>query len=698
MRKPYLFIIFIFVFGNIFLAQSQDKNSDALAAIKGKIQDVQIDKTTMKQSLDILDEAKGKLSFVSVLQDEKGKSTKESFEFYISDIDKNTIIRKTSGKKLYISLSINNNQKFIKHFKEDKLDSYTNYLEILFSNADAAQDIIGNFKTAIPLFNAGEKAWTTNTDALSWLKNNISKVSSGNTSVDQSFTFGERKDYLVKFTSKKTDSKGVATEEKYEFSILDINSKTLTVKISGTQLSVYLGTKSDNRYIKYSKNNDVQSFTNSFEILTEDIDQARTIISAVSAAVDKSKQTFPDFGTLQKSIDYITKNTVDIPSDKKTLSQKIGFTSGGGTKSVFTYAEPDSKGKSIEEKYEFYLSDLDAANINFKISGSKISLALFPKNKAKYIKYFKDNVLEDFQNEITILTNDIETSRELTEAFKSAIKSSEIQPATWKSTGDAVTFLTNNFKGETIGSDIYKLSVAANSTAPLYLKYVQGKTDAKGVATEQTAEFYPYTIDASTVKVVSSGKFLSVEANVTGKKSFVKITRDGKQQAFDYEISLMTFDSRQAQDIGEAIKYLANNSKPKSLVWNDKQSAMDYIISNSGDLKSEGKDIKQKITLTNNDPCKLSLTISTADDKGKNTDEIYEFSLSDINKLAVDYKVSGKTVVVTLSSKNKDKLVKAYRNGVQQAYGSDVEIQEQDVEVARNVSEAFKSAITFCEK
>ncbi len=127
-------------------AASQNKLSQSLASIKEKVQDVQLDKTTFKQSIEILDESKGKLSFVSVQVDEKGKTSNERFEFYVSDIDKNTIIRKTSGKKLFISLTINNDQKFIKHFREDKLDSYTNNLEILLSGTDAAQELIDLFK------------------------------------------------------------------------------------------------------------------------------------------------------------------------------------------------------------------------------------------------------------------------------------------------------------------------------------------------------------------------------------------------------------------------------------------------------------------------------------------------------------------------------------------------------------------------
>ena len=385
MKTSFLQILCIVVLSvvSIFDAKSQDKLSQSLASIKEKVQDVQIDKTTFKQSIDILDESKGKLSFVSELVDEKGKTTKERFEFYVSDIDKNTIIRKTSGKKLFISLSINNNQKFIKHFKEDKLDSYTNNLEILLSSADAAQELANLFKTAIPLVNSSEKGWNTNTDALNWLKNNISKINSGPATFEQSFSFGERKDYLASFTVKKTDQKSVSTEEKYEFSILDINKKNLTVKVSGTQLSVSVETKGNDPYIKYTKNNEQQNFDNDFEIIAEDIDQARNIIAAFSTAIEKSKPVIPDFGSLQKSLDFITKNTTELTLEKKTLNQKINFTPGNGTKSIFTYTEPDPKGKPIEERYEFYLNDIDANSLNFKVSGKKITIVPHFKEQDK---------------------------------------------------------------------------------------------------------------------------------------------------------------------------------------------------------------------------------------------------------------------------------------------------------------------------
>ena len=160
----------------------------------------------------------------------------------------------------------------------------------------------------------------------------------------------------------------------------------------------------------------------------------------------------------------------------------------------------------------------------------------------------------------------------------------------------------------------------------------------------------------------------------------------------------MSFDARQAQKIAGAIQYLADNSKPPDKVWNDKQSVSAFLIGNIGDLKGDGEDAKQKLSIVDNDPCKISLSVSTTDGKGRTTDQIFEFTLSDMDKGLTDIKVSGKKVEVTISCKNRQKLVKVYKNGEQQAWGTSVSIGADDVEKARNIAEAFRNAITQCEK
>ena len=678
--------------------KSQDNLKQTLTGLKEKIVEVKIDKTTYQQSFDILDEVNGKINYVVTELDDKGKATKESFEFYISDIDKNTLIRKTSGKKLFVSISVNNGQKFIKHSKEEKLDGYVNNLELFAPSPDDAQKIISLFKTAIPLAKTNEKDWASNTDALNWLKSNIGQVTGSSNTIDQTFTFGERKDYLVVLNVKKTDPKGASTEEKYEFNVLDINKNKLLVNINGTQLSVSLETNGSNKFIKYSKNNALQSYTDDLTIIAQDIDQARKIIAAFSSAISKSKTKMPELSNLQQALDFVKNNTGEISGDSKPLKQKIDFTQGQGTKTDLSITETDSKGKGIESIYDFYLADIDLNSLNFKVSGKKITVQCNTSNKSKLIKYTKDNALQNYQNDIEILEPDIETTREVIEAIKYAVKSSEWKPLTLKNINEAIAILKTDITGETIGTDIYKLSFDCTANEPFLSKYVQSKTDSKGATVEQSYEFYPFLLEANTTKTESSGKYLNVNITSKDKKSFVKVYKDGKQQNYDNDLEIMAFDSKQAREIAEAIKYISNNGKPKDKDWNDKQVAMNFVKENVGDFKGDGKEVKQKVEFVNNDPCKLNLTINTTEDKGKTTEEIFEFSLSDMNKMMVDYKISGKNVNVILTCKNREKLVKAYNNGTQQSYASEVTILEDDIVTARNIADALKSAIIQCEK
>jgi len=204
-------------------------------------------------------------------------------------------------------------------------------------------------------------------------------------------------------------------------------------------------------------------------------------------------------------------------------------------------------------------------------------------------------------------------------------------------------------------------------------------------------------MDANSVTIKSAGKYLTVNMLNKDKKSFIKRYKNKEQQSYDNELELMTIDAKQAKDIAEALKYIASNGKPKDKTYSDKQSAINFVISQVRDLKGAGKEVKQKLEMVNNEPCKLNLTVSTADDKGKTTEEIYEFSLSDLNKLMVDFKVNGKNISVVLVTKGKNKLVKVYKNGAQQAYGTDIEIMEDDVNTARSIVEAFKAALGLCE-
>jgi hypothetical protein len=677
---------------------AQETLNQNLQIIKEKVTEIQIDKSTFKQSFDVLDEVSGKVLFTSVEVDEKGKSAKESFEVFLSTIDKNTLIRKTSGKKLMVSISVNNNQNFIKHFKEDKIAGYVNNIEILVTDADAATQLISLIKSTIPLVKSKENEWKNAKDPLNWLKGNIGKVSSGDITYSQSFGFDDKKEYLVNFSISKLDDKGVSTDETFDFNILDINKNEIQLEIKGTNLSVSLLTKGKDKFIRHFKNKEIQNFCADFEIMTNDIEQAQGIISALTSAISMAKSSLPVFKSLDESLDFIRVSASDVTIDNKTLTQKFVFLKGNGTKVDFLMTESGSQGKSIESHYEFYLDDIEPNSIILKISGKKALLLWNVKNKQKFIKFSKDNALQGFQNDFELTNIDIEVARGLIEAFKYASKMSEQKPVTWANMNDALKFISESLSSQSTGNDNNKQSMVTIGTQPFQCRYIKAKTDAKNVTIEEKSEFYPYMLDPNSVSVGASGKWLTVNALTRNKKSFIKTYKNDLQQNYQTELEFMSVDSKQAKDLAEALKYIANNGKSKDKDWSDKQKAMNYVIEKVGDLKGADKDLKQKISLTDADPCKIVFTVNTTDDKSKTTEEIFEFNLSDMNKLIADYKISGKNVVVILVCKNREKLIKVYKNGEQQSFNSDVELAVDDVDTALNLVDALKATIGACEK
>lgn len=296
--------------------------SQLLSDIKEQMGEITIDKVTYKQSIEVLEESKGKIRYESVSVTEKGESTKSSYEFYLSDIDKNTLIRKPSGKKFFVSFWMNNKQKFIKYFKNDKLELYTETLDVMVADANVAQNVIKSLSSAIPLVKNNEKKWSNTTEAYNWLKTNITEVKSKTGNIQQNFNNNNN---LLELSLKETDSKGTSTEEKYNWDVTDLNKEMLNLNVSGAELSVELSTKNNEKYIQFTKNNQLQNYISSVEIMANDVDQARTIISAFEFIVTNSKAQLPEFNTQQAALDFLVSKISSITLDQKTIQQKITF-------------------------------------------------------------------------------------------------------------------------------------------------------------------------------------------------------------------------------------------------------------------------------------------------------------------------------------------------------------------------------------
>ena len=97
-------------------------------------------------------------------------------------------------------------------------------------------------------------------------------------------------------------------------------------------------------------------------------------------------------------------------------------------------------------------------------------------------------------------------------------------------------------------------------------------------------------------------------------------------------------------------------------------------------------------------PAVIQYTYDEIDSKGNRVNYKYEVNVADLDPYAVRELTQKDLINVVLAVKNKQKLVKVYRNDEVQPYDDQALIIAKDIENARQISEAIKKAIPSAEK
>lgn len=90
--------------------------------------------------------------------------------------------------------------------------------------------------------------------------------------------------------------------------------------------------------------------------------------------------------------------------------------------------------------------------------------------------------------------------------------------------------------------------------------------------------------------------------------------------------------------------------------------------------------------------------VEETDQKGGKTSYAYEFNLADIDPYAVKQETQKDVIMVSLTVRNKQRLIKVYKNNEVQSYDEQVKLRAKDVDNARGIVDAIKQGIPPAEK
>jgi hypothetical protein len=677
--------------------QAQDEHQAAFLQLKDCITNVTIDKDAYTQSIEIENADKGKIQYIRSVTDSKGKSSKEQFIFYSTDIDQNTLVVKSSEKKNLIHFEIANKQKFIRYLKDGKPDTYLNVLDIFASSAENAAEMLKRIKNCIQPGSSVSMTWNKPSEALLFLQNSIGTVKHENSTVKQVFQYDEANPYLVTLTATETNQKGESVENKYLFNILDINKNLITLKVQGTKMIVYLETKGNDRFIQCYSKNVIQNYRYDVEIFTEDADMARNIIAALNVAISQLKAATREYKSLAEAYTELntiipdgvpgyrfTKQTFEAPAEKDAFAKLFS-------------AETDAKGKTVDNTILFYFCDIDPVSLNIEISGKQVTIHPKAYSKQKYFKQYKNTELDEYMNSFDIVCADIENGRRIINALKYVINNSVPKPGTFASAEAALASVSDILSKNGTECLRKNQNIMIDSKESSKTVYAYETVDVKGKIKHEKFEFYSIYMDPEQVTIEVKSKGIRINVPTTNMQPGVKVFEDDIHEGYDLDLEFEVYDIKDAKQTVEALKYFIRNAKPKAPDFSNKQKAMDYIRENASAVYAEWDQVEQVVDFVENDPCKLQITRTKTDSKGKKSEERFEFSAADLNKMMVEIKVSGKKVSFLCETRGKQKSVKVYKDSSQQAYGNEIVIYSEDYNIARHISDALVQAITLCE-
>ncbi len=633
-----------------------------------------------------------KLRIEEIKTDKKGKTSSEAYVFYLSDINPSSLSFKASGKVIDVNMETNLSQKFVTVFEEGEFEGYTNKISIQMSEVDKARSFIEAFKSNIGTCKTTDRSWTSDEEALAWLSENIGESVSSGTTYKQTFSKGD-KNYLAKLETETTDSKGNIQTAMYTFDLSDINPSGVELNVSGKDLAVELNGRDNKYYIKLEEDDGEFSFDRDVEIHTDDIEIARNIVNAMVFLASDIHPERKEWKSYTQALTYVKDNLKEVPVGSAMYKQSLSFGESPSDIVDFTSVKTDSKGASAEEVSSFYLNHLNPS-VGLEVSSSNAYLDLEIKNKDKYIRQSSDGKILTYSSSLKTYVDDIDKARDLINAMEYAIKNSESGIKEFASEEKAMEWLSQGPGEVTIDATNIKQTLRISPAMENKLELNVITTDEGSAGINEHFEIYPEDLSLEDLKIKVSGKKLYVPLS-TGKMKYIKVFKENEPQNYTSATDVYFEDVQKANNFIAAVSNLHDKSKVQDRLLENKTAAWDYFASYLKKLEISGVEYEQKMEKMDGDDCKLRFTRVETDSKGA-TEYVYEFMASDINPAISGITVYADKLYITPVTKDKQKLIKTYKNGEVGNFGYDFDLYIDDVLVAKKMLGAISTLSNAC--
>lgn len=398
-------------------------------------------------------------------------------------------------------------------------------------------------------------------------------------------------------------------------------------------------------------------------------------------------------GNLKASLDKAKNYVKEVKLDKSTVSQQLSYDNAAPYNLKLAITTTDAKGKSTEETYEFNLALI--SDIKRSTSSKEMKVELSTQKNLKVIRYTKGGEMQNYANELELLSENIDDSRELEKNLKDAMAAAKpAWEASIKLPKDDLLALQNYFEqsikevsfDKTSAKQNFKKSTTYKDRATLVVQENDGKK-----TTDLQSDFSWGDFNENGAELKISGKEVSVI--VKAKNDYIKTQQGNTVKGYDDEIKILTATPNEGAILLMAIQKIIPLAKKELQARVPKVSTKDEAFKV---LKNRLKDFKvnESAYTQQIDPFCLTTYRLKSEVKGKMIEETFAFNFGDLT----DYKIAVSKEIVRISAKVVDnkKYIQYTKDGLLQNYENSLDFLVADIEDARYLLEALSALSNTC--
>ena len=213
--------------------------------------------------------------------------------------------------------------------------------------------------------------------------------------------------------------------------------------------------------------------------------------------------------------------------------------------------------ETVEHVYSFNFSDINLDNIDYNSSKNQLYVEINTRKQAKFIRYLKNNGLQNYTNALKIYVSNIEEAMITKEALQNIVKNCEDakSKANYSTVSGAMEALKKEITLVKVGDNNYDQTFEVVSTTPNVVKLTSVFSNLKS-SKETIYEFGLGDINSKTIAITTSGKYALVELSTKHLEKIIKTYQDGNIKSYAYKISIQATDIENARMIASTLKYI----------------------------------------------------------------------------------------------------------------------------------------------